>query len=144
MFGNQLSAKWDQGEPKRTTDRHTVIWSPKSVRTFMIIAKYGPVLNGCRHRIALKFCRVVLNNVWMKLAKFQTSSSKFIFMTGMNLVHSPKKVVCFNYYWSPFAGNWLPNIINENLKSNDVLIERMNKVHSSHKNEFWASSLKLC
>ena len=45
-------------------------------------------------------------------------------------------VVRFGSRWSHFADNRLPNISNKILKSNGLLIERMNKVHSGHENEF--------
>ena len=72
------------------------------------LGTFDLILHDCRHRIALKLGRGALHNVWMRLTKFQTYSSKFIFMTGVNLVHSPKKVVYFNYSWSCLTGNCLP------------------------------------
>ena len=52
-------------------------------------------------------------------------------------------VVRFGSRWSHFADNWSPNISYEILKSNSLLIKRMNKVHSGHENEFWAKGLKF-
>ena len=45
-------------------------------------------------------------------------------------------VVRFGYFWSHSVKNRLPNIFDEIMESNDLLIERMNEVHSSHENEF--------
>ena len=100
MFGNRLFIECNQEQQKRTAIKThgDLISSSANLGTFDLI------LHDCRHRIALKFGRRALRKVWKRLPKFQTFSSKFIFMTGMNLVHSLNQEVIWlqtviKYVW---------------------------------------------
>ena len=144
VFGNRLFIKCDQEQPKRTT----IKTHGDLILSSANLAGYDLVLHGCRHRIALKFGREALYNFWQRLPKFQAKSSKFIFMTGMNLVHSLNEEVIWlqtfiRYVWQSIIYRMRPRIAQtDHHKTHGDLISKVSQdIHDPR--QIWPSFARL-
>ena len=140
MFGYRLFIKCDQEQPKRTT----IKTHGDLILSSANLAGYDLVLYGCRDRIILKFGREALYNFWQRLPKFQAKSSKFIFMTGMNLVHSLNQKVIwlhtfFRYVWQSIIYRMRPRIAQTVIWSplGDLISKVSQNIHDPH--QIWSS-----